>query len=188
MGLVRTHSTLRDEANLKENYEICDNVDLDTIYLDFCSYYQLKFGKQPKIVKRTESKNVTVQLSNANKSMKVKRRMCENETNKDTSTAADNMLLNSSITVSSLTHSNNSNSSLHSNSNDYVNSMSNELPPVDYKFPFRDYEHYNSDMKEMADIISRLISFDYVFIFLFDLLIFIFISERIEISLRRIRR
>lgn len=155
-GLIRTHSTLCEEANLRESYEICDNVDLDTIYLDFCSYYQLKFGKQPKIVKRMEQKIVAVQSSNANKSMKNKRRISEKETSKEAS-AADNTLLHSSITVSSLSNSNNSNSSLQCNSSDYVNSTCNELPPVDYKYPFRDYEHYNSDMKEMADIISRLI-------------------------------
>lgn len=177
MGFVRTHSSLCEEANFKENYEICDNIDLDTIYLDFCSYYQLKFGKQPKIVKRIEQKNVSVhvQPSNANKSMKVKRRIGENETNKEMNTT-DNTLLNSTITVSSLSHPNNSNSSLQSNNNnDYVNSTaSNELPPVDYKYPFRDYEYYNSDMKEMADIISRWISFNYTHFLLFNFVIYWF--------------
>lgn len=33
---------------------MCDNVDLDTIYLDYCSYYQLKFSKQPKIIKKVD--------------------------------------------------------------------------------------------------------------------------------------
>lgn len=35
--------------------KICDNIDLDTIYLDFCSYYHLRFGKLPKIVKKIEN-------------------------------------------------------------------------------------------------------------------------------------
>lgn len=38
---------------------MCDNIDLDTIYLDYCSYYHLKFGKQPKIVKRLEINETT---------------------------------------------------------------------------------------------------------------------------------
>lgn len=158
-GLVRTHTTLCDEANLNENCEICDNVDLDTIYLDYFSYYQLKFGKQPKIVKKIDSKNIVIQQTSSSsatnsKSMKAKRRTSENET-KEINSANDAMLLNSFITVSSLSNSNNSNSSLQSTNNDYGNSASNDFPPVEYKHPFRDYEHYNSDMKEMADIISR---------------------------------
>ncbi|XP_040156192.1 katanin p60 ATPase-containing subunit A-like 2 [Anopheles arabiensis] len=55
MGLHQTRQALVDETNLTSEYEVCDNIDLDTIYQDFCSYFLLKFGKQPRIVKRTES-------------------------------------------------------------------------------------------------------------------------------------
>ncbi|XP_058116876.1 katanin p60 ATPase-containing subunit A-like 2 [Anopheles ziemanni] len=55
MGLHQTRQMLIDETHLTSEYEVCDNIDLDTIYQDFCSYFLLKFGKQPRIVKRTES-------------------------------------------------------------------------------------------------------------------------------------
>lgn len=53
-GLHVTHDTLCREANLTVNYRVCDNVDLDTIYLDYCSHYQMKFDKQPKIIKKID--------------------------------------------------------------------------------------------------------------------------------------
>lgn len=54
-GLKQTKAALCNEANLTADYKICDNVDLDTIYLDFCSYYHLKFGKLPKILRKSET-------------------------------------------------------------------------------------------------------------------------------------
>lgn len=53
-GLKQTKATLWNEAALSPDYKICDNIDLDTIYLDFCSYYHVRFGKLPKILKRME--------------------------------------------------------------------------------------------------------------------------------------
>lgn len=53
-GLKNTHAQLCSEANLSTEFKVCDNIDLDTIYLDFCSYYHLKFDKQPKILKRVD--------------------------------------------------------------------------------------------------------------------------------------
>lgn len=55
-GLNRTKAMLIDEAKLPvDRYHVCDNVDLDAIYLDYCSYYQLKFGKGPKFCRRLEN-------------------------------------------------------------------------------------------------------------------------------------
>lgn len=34
---------------------MCDNVDLETLYLEFCSYYFIKFGKKPRFVRKTEN-------------------------------------------------------------------------------------------------------------------------------------
>lgn len=41
-----------DEAQLSNEFAVCDNVDLETIYLEFCSYYHIKFGKKPRFVKK----------------------------------------------------------------------------------------------------------------------------------------
>ena len=43
-----------DEAQLSNEFLVCDNVDLETIYLEFCSYYQIKFGKKPRFVKKID--------------------------------------------------------------------------------------------------------------------------------------
>lgn len=64
-GFFLTNTSLEREAlcNIKE-YQICDNVDLDSIYLEYISYYHLKFGKNPKIAKKCE----TVHLNQLKKS------------------------------------------------------------------------------------------------------------------------
>jgi len=53
-GLHKTHTTLIDEAQLSNEFAVCDNVDLEAIYLEFCSYFYIKFGKKPRFVKRVE--------------------------------------------------------------------------------------------------------------------------------------
>ncbi|EAT39495.1 AAEL008715-PA [Aedes aegypti] len=55
VGLTQSRQALLDETHLTEEFEVCDNIDLDTIYQEYCSYYSLKFGKQPRIVKKNES-------------------------------------------------------------------------------------------------------------------------------------
>ncbi|XP_061396946.1 katanin p60 ATPase-containing subunit A-like 2 [Musca vetustissima] len=63
-GLYGTAAALATEASrlLSEDFELCDNIDLDGIYLEYASYYQLKFGKYPKIVKRARP-GVKVEVS-----------------------------------------------------------------------------------------------------------------------------
>lgn len=34
---------------------MCDNIDLDSMYLEYCSLFQIKFGKKPRILKRIDS-------------------------------------------------------------------------------------------------------------------------------------
>lgn len=51
---MKTHSALLDEAQLSTEFVVCDNVDLDTLYLEFGSFYQVKFGKKPRFVKRVD--------------------------------------------------------------------------------------------------------------------------------------
>ncbi|XP_065079528.1 katanin p60 ATPase-containing subunit A-like 2 [Ochlerotatus camptorhynchus] len=55
MGLNQSRQALLDETHLTEEFEVCDNIDLDTIYQEYCSYYSLKFGKQPRIIKKNEA-------------------------------------------------------------------------------------------------------------------------------------
>lgn len=72
-GLKQTKSVLFSEANLPNDFRVCDNIDLDTIYLDFCSYFHMRFGKQPKIVRRNESNEMPTIATNKTKAIKVKR-------------------------------------------------------------------------------------------------------------------
>uniref|UniRef100_A0A1I8P8I4 AAA+ ATPase domain-containing protein n=1 Tax=Stomoxys calcitrans TaxID=35570 RepID=A0A1I8P8I4_STOCA len=69
-GLYNTAAALASEARLSEEFELCDNVDLDGIYLEYASYYQLKFGKYPKILKKAKplvKLEVSAQKGKANK-------------------------------------------------------------------------------------------------------------------------
>lgn len=69
-GLKRSQATLVEEENLTHEYRVCDNIDLDTIYLDYCSYFQLRFGKAPKVLKRNELLNNAEQNNVKTKSIK----------------------------------------------------------------------------------------------------------------------
>lgn len=53
-----------DEAQLSGDFVVCDNVDLDTLYLEYSSFYEVKFGKKPRFVKRIEQNPLKTQASN----------------------------------------------------------------------------------------------------------------------------
>lgn len=69
-GLKLTKSTLLTETLLASDHRVCDNIDLETIYLDYCSFYQLKFGKTPKFVKRIEGASDAPIAAKANSNKK----------------------------------------------------------------------------------------------------------------------
>ncbi|XP_059621787.1 katanin p60 ATPase-containing subunit A-like 2 [Phlebotomus argentipes] len=52
LHLCDSRDSLVTEAKIPADVQVCDNVDLETMYLEFLSYYQVKFGRAPKIVKR----------------------------------------------------------------------------------------------------------------------------------------
>ena len=46
-------NTLEQETKLGlRGYEVCDNVDLETILMEYESYYFVKFQKYPKITRK----------------------------------------------------------------------------------------------------------------------------------------
>ncbi|XP_023174090.2 katanin p60 ATPase-containing subunit A-like 2 [Drosophila hydei] len=61
-GYYNSAETLKGEGRLTEEYEVCDNVDLDAIYLDYASYFNMKFGKYPRVLKKMGPK-LKVELS-----------------------------------------------------------------------------------------------------------------------------
>ncbi|KAH8397574.1 hypothetical protein KR222_010337 [Zaprionus bogoriensis] len=51
-GYYNSAETLKSEGRLSEEYELCDNVDLDAMYLEYASFFNMKFGKYPRILKK----------------------------------------------------------------------------------------------------------------------------------------
>jgi katanin p60 ATPase-containing subunit A1 len=62
-GLNKAYAALIDESQLSTDFTVCDNVDLETIYLEFSSYYSIKFGKKPRFVKKSEQQQNSQKLS-----------------------------------------------------------------------------------------------------------------------------
>ncbi|XP_039498673.1 katanin p60 ATPase-containing subunit A-like 2 [Drosophila santomea] len=55
-GYYASAESLKTEGRLSDEYELCDNIDLDAMYLEYASFYNMKFGKYPKILKRMGAK------------------------------------------------------------------------------------------------------------------------------------
>lgn len=53
-SLTKTQKALQEEYKCDE-FQVCDNIDLDAIYLEYCSLFQIKFGKKPKVLKRSDN-------------------------------------------------------------------------------------------------------------------------------------
>ncbi|KAK2193721.1 hypothetical protein NP493_7g01027 [Ridgeia piscesae] len=52
-GYIESAQTLSRETSIDLNrYEVCDNVDLPTVLMEYESYYYIKFSKYPKITKK----------------------------------------------------------------------------------------------------------------------------------------
>ncbi|XP_064653294.1 katanin p60 ATPase-containing subunit A-like 2 isoform X2 [Lineus longissimus] len=53
-GYIESANSLSKETSIDVGkYEVCDNIDLETILMEYESYYFVKFSKYPKIVKKT---------------------------------------------------------------------------------------------------------------------------------------
>ncbi|XP_059062103.1 katanin p60 ATPase-containing subunit A-like 2 [Achroia grisella] len=57
-GFFHTAETFASEASLTGEYEVCDNIDLDIILQDYCSYYLIRFNKQPQFCRKVEEKQL----------------------------------------------------------------------------------------------------------------------------------
>ena len=52
-GYVESAQSLSKEASIDtDKFEVCDNIDLETIMMEYESYYFVKFAKYPKVVKK----------------------------------------------------------------------------------------------------------------------------------------
>lgn len=145
-GLKQTKSMLWNEASLSSECKICDNIDLDTIYLDFCSYYHLRFGKLPKIVKRIEceSNDSTISKGKVNKirSTENTMKMADDSKKKIKQEPAELSSDNFFITNSSESH------------NDDRKSETNS---VKYRKSLDLFGHFSGEMRDFAYMIERLV-------------------------------
>lgn len=58
---IESSQTLGRETNIDLNrYEVCDNVDLDTVLMEYESYYYIKFARYPKITKKLSQSGALV--------------------------------------------------------------------------------------------------------------------------------
>nr|CAI5844000.1 unnamed protein product [Callosobruchus analis] len=57
-NLYDSAEALVNEAQLNEQYQVCENVDLDVILQEYQSYYFTKFQKYPKIVRKLDSTEI----------------------------------------------------------------------------------------------------------------------------------
>ncbi|EDV29991.2 uncharacterized protein Dana_GF19853 [Drosophila ananassae] len=55
-GFYSSAEALKNEGRLSEEFELCDNIDLDGMYLEYASFFNMKFGKYPKILKKITPK------------------------------------------------------------------------------------------------------------------------------------
>nr|XP_026498166.1 katanin p60 ATPase-containing subunit A-like 2 [Vanessa tameamea] len=57
-GYLNTADTFASEAALTDEYTLCDNIDLDIILQDYCSYYLIRFNKQPQFCRKVDEQPV----------------------------------------------------------------------------------------------------------------------------------
>ncbi len=80
---VQAAEALARETNLDfTSFEICDNVDLDTILMDYESFFFVKFNKYPKISKRVAGSKYYINISKGQSEVKQPKRRSESETRK----------------------------------------------------------------------------------------------------------
>lgn len=53
-NLFNTAQTLKNEAQLSNQYTVCDNVDLEIILQEYNSYYMAKFQREAKILRKVD--------------------------------------------------------------------------------------------------------------------------------------
>lgn len=155
MGYEKAAETIKVDAHLQPEYTICDNIDLDAMYLEYCSYYHMKFQKFPSIIKKIDG-NSEVHLRNPRKLKSARAALnpttartalvTKSESRKEIS--AENIIeidsplaLTDSLKIKQISHE----KSVQHDSGDGVR----VYPPLS------DCEYYSQEWKEMAETICR---------------------------------
>lgn len=140
-GFFLTNTSLEREAlGNNKDYQICDNVDLDSIYLEYISYYNLKFGKNPKIAKKCDA--ITLNQLKKSPSLNLERQNSAPKKSDEKKTKIEENNLNSSLVVIPM-------------AGDKHNEVKDiEIPLVRRRLSDCDY-YVNTEWREMAEVISR---------------------------------
>ncbi|XP_023442165.1 katanin p60 ATPase-containing subunit A-like 2 isoform X2 [Dasypus novemcinctus] len=78
-GYIEAANALEQETKLGlRRFEVCDNVDLETILMEYESYYFVKFQKYPKIVKKTADTENNLPQRSGGKTRRVMNDSCQN--------------------------------------------------------------------------------------------------------------
>lgn len=157
-GLKQSKSMLLTEANLPSDHRVCDNIDLDTIYLDYCSFYQLKFGKTPKFVRRIEETNDVPVAPKANSNKK------KNKTDKVMAAKSKESAENVIHEDLALNGSGFGQNQIQEENEDFI-----DIPSIDLKFQRHTdlISQFLGEMRELACIIERFVCLITMFIILF---------------------
>nr|XP_055088996.1 katanin p60 ATPase-containing subunit A-like 2 isoform X2 [Symphalangus syndactylus] len=78
-GYIDTANALEQETKLGlRRFEVCDNIDLETILMEYESYYFVKFQKYPKIVKKSSDTENNLPQRSGGKTRRVMNDSCQN--------------------------------------------------------------------------------------------------------------
>ncbi|XP_077295989.1 katanin p60 ATPase-containing subunit A-like 2 [Arctopsyche grandis] len=55
--MLKSAESLIVEAHLSNDYKVCDNIDLEIVYQEYCNYFLLKYNKHPMVCKKIEHFN-----------------------------------------------------------------------------------------------------------------------------------
>lgn len=142
-----------DEAQLSNEFSVCDNVDLETIYLEFSSYFQIKFGKKPRFVKKLDPNVLKIASISSSASIDSRQTLAKRRANLKTSPHVPSVFPEISLNEVLSSHCLRV-SSLSKPTHDEI---SGKMSPI-YSKPMSNEEFFNShplDWKEMTEIIFK---------------------------------
>lgn len=151
-GLINTANTLLKECPILANkdHQVCDNIDLDSIYLDYMSYYHIKFGKYPKITRKLTENANGVPLDVIKKvANQMRRKSIPTDVNYTKEINGKESSLDSSLNATLLVSQCGSGGGEVLRKTDSTDGSSHLLKPL------RNCSLYTPEWKEMAEIICR---------------------------------
>ncbi|CAF0710391.1 unnamed protein product [Brachionus calyciflorus] len=70
-GYAETARSFERETNLDlRRYDVCDNIDLETVLQEYESYYYVRFSRYPKIIKKVTNTNISTKIARTNTNYK----------------------------------------------------------------------------------------------------------------------